>query len=422
MAEIIFNLQYCKTEYAKNSNDNTFKQIDTADMLSYYERKEACDYTQSKYIDTTDAIDYYNYRIGSNGGFNNNGSLEAGSAKKIIEKYKPKNMYRMVFSFEEDFLQKNGYLSKANMEKLVTKSMNKNIQLMNLNPDNVVWGAYYHTNTAHPHVHIWLFEKQPTKDYLKIPRKTFKKMRSNMVRSMAINSEMYAVRDEVKKDIIKHLKEAGLDENLFIKSNKLDKKIFKRDKHLTKMLRDLEAVIPEKGSLKYNSKDIAPFKEQINEIIDYMLKQNNIDRYYKTYLKLLSKERDMYNNRYFTDEEKFKQNKFIENKQHELISKIGNMILQNIKNYRLDCKEYEDLKFRIDNDNEDSNTNIKYSSQISARHSMQSRSAILSAGVLDELSKAIDETVTSSHVIEYKLEQMIKKAQLEIRRNNSITL
>ena len=50
-----------------------------------------------------------------------------------------------------------------------------------------------------------------------------------MVRSMAINSEMYAVRDEVKKDIIKHLKEVALDENLFIKSNKLDKKILKRE-------------------------------------------------------------------------------------------------------------------------------------------------------------------------------------------------
>ena len=82
MAEIIFNLQYCKTEYAKNSSDNTFKQIDTADMLSYYERKEACDYTQSKYVDTSDAIDYYNYRIGSNGGFNSDGPLEAGDAKK----------------------------------------------------------------------------------------------------------------------------------------------------------------------------------------------------------------------------------------------------------------------------------------------------------------------------------------------------
>ncbi len=415
MAEIIFNLQFCKTEFAKGKS-NTFKQISTDDMLEYYERQEACDYTDTKYTNSSDAINYYNYRIGSNGGFNQNGSFSATAAKKLINQYKPKNMYRMVFSFEEDFLADYGFLSKKNIEKLITKSTDKNIRLMGLNPDNVVWGAYYHTNTDHPHIHLWMFEKKSTKDYLKLPKKTFKKIRSNIVRNMAINVEMYSIRDEVKKDIINHIKECGLDEKLFYKSNKLDKKIFCEDKTLTKMLLELEKNIPTSGSLKYNSNNIAPLRNQVDKIIDYVLNTDYISSYYNTYMELLDKERSMYNNRYFSDEEKFEQNKFIENKQNELKNRIGNMILQSIKNYRLDCSTYNQEKLKFD----ELNFNDTYSEKINARHSMQSRSSILNAGVLDELSKAIDETVTSNNIIQYKLNEMIRKAENEIKTINLI--
>lgn len=415
MAEIIFNLQFCKTEFAKGKS-NTFKQISTDDMLEYYERQEACDYTDTKYTNSSDAINYYNYRIGSNGGFNQNGSFSATAAKKLINQYKPKNMYRMVFSFEEDFLADYGFLSKKNIEKLITKSTDKNIRLMGLNPDNVVWGAYYHTNTDHPHIHLWMFEKKSTKDYLKLPKKTFKKIRSNIVRNMAINVEMYSIRDEVKKDIINHIKECGLDEKLFYKSNKLDKKIFCEDKTLTKMLLELEKNIPTSGSLKYNSNNIAPLRNQVDKIIDYVLNTDYISSYYNTYMELLDKERSMYNNRYFSDEEKFEQNKFIENKQNELKNRIGNMILQSIKNYRLDCSTYNQEKLKFD----ELNFNDTYSEKINARHSMQSRSSILNAGVLDELSKAIDEIVTSNNIIQYKLNEMIRKAENEIKTINLI--
>lgn len=48
MAEIIFNAEFVKTEYAGNSCKNIKKQINTDEMVDYYERKEACDYTVGK--------------------------------------------------------------------------------------------------------------------------------------------------------------------------------------------------------------------------------------------------------------------------------------------------------------------------------------------------------------------------------------
>ena len=83
MAEIIFNAEFVKTEYAGNSCKNIKKQINTDELVDYYERKEACDYTVDEneaddtyQINSQDAFNYYDYRIGSTGGFNRNGNLE----------------------------------------------------------------------------------------------------------------------------------------------------------------------------------------------------------------------------------------------------------------------------------------------------------------------------------------------------------
>ena len=50
--------------------------------------------------------------------------------------------------------------------------------------------------------------------------------------------------------------------------------------------------------------------------------------------------------------------------------------------------------------------------------SMSCRSSLLQAGVLDELSKAIMESSNASSIIEKELDDMVKKAQKEIRANS----
>ena len=146
MAEIIFNAEFVKTEYAGNSCKNIKKQINTDEMVDYYERKEACDYTVDEnedddtyQINSQDAFNYYDYRIGSTGGFNRNGNLEKGEANRLMEKYQPKILWRFVFSFEKEFAQNSNIITKTNMQKLMTKSMEKNIRALGFDPQNVEW-------------------------------------------------------------------------------------------------------------------------------------------------------------------------------------------------------------------------------------------------------------------------------------------
>jgi len=49
---------------------------------------------------------------------------------------------------------------------------------------------------------------------------------------------------------------------------------------------------------------------------------------------------------------------------------------------------------------------------------MSCRSSLLQAGILDELSKAIMESSNASRIIEKELDDMVKKAQKEIRTNS----
>lgn len=409
--EIFLNLQYRQTEYSANTNSHQ-KKINTGEMCDYYDRDEACDKT----IDTEDAVNYYKYRIGSNGGWGKNGDFKADEDKKMFEKYKPENIYRMVISFDESFAKENKILSKKNMKELITKSMNKNIKELGLNPDNVEWGCYYHTNTGHPHIHAFIFEKESNRKDYRIKQSAFKKMKSNIIRNMNINSELYIERDSVKKEIIDAVKELGLDTSKLYNSNN-SRKIFKYDRHINNMFKKLEKIIPKTGSLKYNSANIMPYRPQIDKMVDAILEKDSIKPVYQKYKELLIKEQDIFNNRYFSKDESKEKNKSVENKDKELRDRIANMILQNIKYYREDIDDFKD---EFENDDVAADDTVKTCTKCSA-NSMKHRSRCLEAGVLDDLSRTLSKLHYDLKEQEQVLNNMIEKAKAQ-SKNNTYTL
>lgn len=400
--EIFCNIQYKNTQYSK-SNDPRAETINTVDMCDYYGREEACDKT----IDTYDAINYYKYRIGSNGGWGKNGDFKADEDKKMFEKYKPETIYRMVVSFDKSFAEDNRILDKKGMKKLISKSMEKNIRELGLDPDNVEWGCYYHTNTKNPHIHAYIFEKTPTKTDYFIPPDTFKPIKSNIIRTMHINSELYIERDNVKKEIIDVLKNMGLDTTKYSNSNN-SKKLFTKDKEIDKMFKKLEKIIPKTGSMKYNSANIMPYRPEVDKLVDKLLEKDDVKKLYKKYKEMLEKEKEMFDNRYYSKEESKAKNKSIENKEKELHDRIANMILQNIKCYREDVEEYE----QEEEDELYTEDSPKTVSKLS-KASMKNRSRCLEAGVLDELAKELAQAHYDLKEQEKMLNNMIEKAKAQ---------
>ena len=369
MPNIIVNLDYRPTQYAKKLNVKEKKlQVNTKKAYDYYNRDNACDKTlpldkKSNDIDTQRAFNYYSYRIGSAGSFTQNEYLDSKQLQSLADRYKPDYIYRMVVSFERDFALQTGIIEKDNIVKLVRKSMNSVLKQMKLNPDNVIWSAAYHTNTSHPHCHITIYEKEKTRKLYRLNKKDLNKLRGHIVSQLELNVNLYIRKDSTFNELIDAIKVAGMDVN----SQKLLFASFNNSTNVSKEIKDistkmiaLNKVLPKEGSMKYNSKNIQPYHEQIKDIVNDILNLENVKPFLRKYEDVLNEIKQMQKDIYGDGTEYYKnddgeivtgvaydlkkQEKYFQNRMKELETRVGNLVLQNILCARKDFK-FEQMKF-----------------------------------------------------------------------------
>lgn len=354
---IIFNIRYRYTQYCTKtlSLKEEKNRINTGDAYDYYDRDEACDKT----ISSKDAFDYYDYRVGSKGGFTSDGDIGAKESQQLCEQYKPEVLYQAVCSFRKDFAIDNNIVNKENMKKLITKSMKSILNQLEFNPDNIVWSAYYHTNTDNPHCHIAFYEKVPTRRLHRLPKSQIEKTRSKIVSILEINTGLYISKDETLKDIIKIVDECHLSEEMkSIISNSTNNSI-KPIKGLDKivdLMIDLENKLPKTGSMKYNSKNIRPYHNDIRKIIDEIYKLDHVNPYYAKYKEILQEIRLSQEELYGTGNQEYvykdeiligtstglkSQEHYQQKELYKLETRLANMILRNIVQSRNDLDYYK---------------------------------------------------------------------------------
>ncbi len=422
-ANVVFNLEFVATEYASNNVlKKVDKQVSSKDMNEYYNRDEACDKTITE-IDTEDAFNYYNYRVGSTGCFNRNKMIESEEYMNLIEKYKPQVVYRGVLSFDDEFAIRNNIKSTQKMRELIKKTMDKNIKAMGFESNNVEWFAYYHTNTKHPHVHFHFYEKEPKKKMFLISENRLKQVKSNVTRLMKLNTDLYMNRDENKRKIFDKLEEIGLSKNardLLIASDNNSKRYFKVDLALSEKFKELEKIIPNTGSMKYNSSNISPYKPRIKEMIDDILNKKDIKNLYEEFQEDLDKEIEsqiiLYGGK---KDDKYKQ-KFKMDHLNDIETRLGNMILENIKAYRYDCKTFEKSMQLIDNPD----AHRKYAfqrTQSHELHNIRTRCRNFYAGISRELCSDIEKSYYSTMKMKRMAEEAHEKAQQESYRLDAYT-
>lgn len=359
-AAIIFNLQYRGTEYFKSKNKKILK-IDTKTMFDYYDRPEAVDCTEVE--PTKGAFDYYNYRVGSTGAFSTNGTVPRKQLDADVKKYKPKIIMRAILSFTDEFAIECDIKDPIKMKNLIRRSMNKNLSNMGFDPNNIIWSAFYHTNTKSPHLHITFYEKVPTRKRYMINKKDFIKMKRGLVQQMNLNISHYVTRDERKNELINSLYSIGLPDSIIdclTKSHNNSKKDYRKIQKspLYKKIVELEKILPTSGSMKYNSLNMQPYKEQVNEITRIILENKKIKPIFEKYIDQLNKELKIQEKLYGTGTLPYMtpldgmkvgvglnlelQNNFKQKKLDSLYTQIGNMILQNILMFRKDIQEFND--------------------------------------------------------------------------------
>lgn len=433
---MICNLEYRMTEFNKGrlTSQQAKMKINTQDMYKYYDRDDACDKT----ICTKDAFDYYDYRVGSTGGFDGRGAVDVDKSTEYVKQYKPKIMYRMVLSFTDDFASEHNLKPKKNMQQLIQKSMNKNLIDMGFDPDNVMWSAYYHTNTKSPHVHIAFYEKKATRKNPIVQKKRFVKVRSNIYKNISHNIEIYVNRDDIKKRLINEVKKWNISEEMKKRVNESlnnHKTTFSCDHNLINHILKLEKELPKNGSMKYNSSNIRPYHQQIKEIVNEILEDDNVNKFYQKYLEQLNKEMELQDSIYGSGDKEYVgvdgevkkgvgegrelQENFKKNKVFEIETQMANMLLQNILMFRKDMNIVPEGNVppsgtfnEEDVPEEQASKNKGIRKQ---KRNIKTRHTIMKHGTVQEIAHAIEESFYSQQRMKQMQQEVINKAQEEIR-------
>lgn len=263
-------------------------------------------------------------------------------------------VWNLVISFPPDFAINHGLITKSDYHDLTKNIMPSLITDMGLKLDNTIWYASLHRNTDNPHMHIMIAEKVKTASKGFIPQSAIKKMKSNIGNYLIDNTKFYELRDKEFSTITGGI---SLKELTKVKGQKLYSDKFR--KTLNQKLLSFYDTLPPKGRLQYNSKNMKPYKKDLDDIIHFILSHDSVKYNYANYLRLLEKHQRELNSLYGMSKDN-KDKTYYNDQLNRLYSKIGNEILSNYKVYQaMDLitreksflsKHIHELKFKSRND------------------------------------------------------------------------
>ncbi|MBS6562268.1 MAG: hypothetical protein KH328_02850 [Staphylococcus sp.] len=288
---------------------------------------------------TYDYVSYMDDNDKSSGVFDSKGLLSKQDVKALRNMLRETKscIWDMVISFEELFGKEHLFHYEQAIG-LLNNILPKFFKSANLNPKNVIWYAGLHENTDNRHIHISFFEKEPT--FYNHRKKEYKYHRGKIpiiaVKELKLNAENYfnSPMEELK------IKRKKLVESL--KLELADKSFDEFESSLKWLLKGLFEEIPRSGRTGYDSENMKPYKERIDNITTLILEKSVYKDDYKIMLdtiieydEKLKKKCRKYNldeNEYLY-EPKFK---------HDLYRRMGNVLIKEIVNQRE--KEYKELQ------------------------------------------------------------------------------
>ena len=289
---------------------------------------------------TYDYVSYMDDNDKSSGVFDSNGLLSKQDIKALRKMLRETKscIWDMVISFEQVFGKEHLFHFEQAIG-LLNNILHKFFKSANLNPKNVIWYAGLHENTDNRHIHISFFEKEPT--FFNHRKKEYKYHRGKIpitaVKELKLNAENYfnSPMEELK------IKRKKLVESL--KLELADKSFDKFESSLKWHLKGLFEEIPKEGRTSYDSENMKPFKERIDNIITLILEKSVYKDDYKVMLDTINEYDEKLKKKcrkYNLDENEYLYGpKF----KHDLYRRMGNVLIKEIVNQRE--KEYKELQY-----------------------------------------------------------------------------
>ena len=209
----------------------------------------------------------------------NEGKLyTAEERKQWIEKSKnafskPGDLaWTIVVSLENyDLLKQYDIKDQNDLSRIAQVSLYKSFRKIGFDPANMIWWEDYHTNTKHPHMHITFLEKENKRTRGKLTAKEVKDLKTSFITELAARKE-YQRRFHQKADLA--LKEVTpLRQEVVSAAERLDYTSIKKIYALYQQL-------PSTGRLQYGSTMMIPYRAQLDDIADEILKSPDVKEAY----------------------------------------------------------------------------------------------------------------------------------------------
>lgn len=229
-----------------------------------------------------DFVSYSGNNEKSDGIFNSTGLLKSEDMstlrKELRETKSP--IWHGLITFEENFGKKycNSYTKAFELMKLNFPRFLKNAKF---DINNVEWFAGFHTNTNNRHIHFAFYEKQPIKYRKNSKRLEYSHPQVSLfsIQQMKITSEIFLTQQNAR--LTTQRKVLTLEFKESVKNSIKNKKVFEKMKRLI-------TILPSHGRVSYDSENMMFLKNDINYLVDLILKSDKkSEAIYKTYLTLL---------------------------------------------------------------------------------------------------------------------------------------
>lgn len=258
--------------------------------------------------------------------FNTLGAFELGGAMTEVEldewisgaRKVPGNIWHGVLSLPTWQSKLVGY---EDMERLVRQTFGGFLKRAGFAPDNIALLAAMHENTENKHIHFTFYEKQPK----------YRDSNGNIG---------YRINGLIPKQALQEYRmsaTAYLDENKRSLSKYRDAVVqslrgVPTDKDLYIALESLADKLPKHGRLQYNSEQIAPYRKDIDEVVQMLLRKDPEAK--KAHIQVLSE----IARRGKALAETGTKNDYVKRLTDEYKSRLGNVVLGMVKQYRNDPK------------------------------------------------------------------------------------
>lgn len=235
-------------------------------------------------------------------------------------------IWTLVVSLDNyDLLNEYELKTQEDFASTTQKALNKTFKKIGLDPKNMIWWEDFHTNTDHPHMHITFLEKEHTRDRGKFTEKEIDKVKTTIITEIAARKRYKELYLQESEDALKMI-------------NPLKKEVISQMETLSyKTLKDvsnLYSQLPRSGRLQYNSANMAPYKKQLDNIVEQILKSDSLKESYKKFadhLKTFDENMNAIGNE--------KISHMFESEDSKLRTQIANEILRGFKEVKQDLSE-----------------------------------------------------------------------------------